>query len=555
MKNNSIYFFFVYIFLILSGVILLNGCSKQATEPENVSGNVTLEGQVTDLVSGIPLAFASVKVVNDAEEFNLTADSLGFYKTAITVNKSKNILIMASKEGYKTDTTQVFVSAGNLYKIGSFKLTIKNFVLLKGIVVDRITGNSLSGAVIRVITTATGAELQAVADDQGKYQITVPMDNNKQLFVIAIKEGYYADTANVYATVGRTIDIPLFKLKIRNSTNVHSGNPASIYLVSQSSKSIGVKESGSIESATLIWEVQDSSGTPVDADHAAIVNFKVGITPGGGEYISPASLVTNALGRVTLNISSGTKAGVMQLISEIHTPQKTITSKPVSIAIHGGLPDQNHFSIAPEKLNIPGYNHNGVIDPITAYMGDKYGNPVRPKTAVYFTTDGAYIEGSALTDELGLGTVKLISADPRPVHPILGKGFATITATTADENYNTVKAQTVVLFSGLPFLSASPSTVDLPHLGSQTFNYVLKDQNDNPLSSGTSVTVAVEGDNLKVTGDVNITLHDTQSRVWTQFSFTVVNKDSTSNVRPVNINISTDGPNGYAKLKISGVAR
>lgn len=552
MKKHLLYL----LFLVFAAVIVY-GC-KLATEPEpdkpaaDESGIVTLRGLVTDATANTPLGFASLKIINDAKEISFSADSVGYYNQSFEIDKSKTIKLIASKAGYRADTTSLQVSANSVTDVAVFKLNVQNFAILRGIVVDNISGNALKASVLRVINGS--GEVQTITDDFGKYSVTVPIESSKEVKVIAVKEGYYADTSSVFATLGRTIDVPVFKLKVRNSTNVQSGNPASIFLVSQTTQSLGVKESGSVETATLVWEVQDSAGVPVDLQHSVTVNFKVGVTPGGGEYVSPENPVTNTLGRVTLNVSSGTKAGVMQLIAEVYFAGKTIRSKPVSLAIHGGLPDQNHFSVSPEKLNIPGYNINGVLDKITAYCGDKYGNPVRPKTAVYFTTSGGYIEGSALTDAMGLGTVQLISANPRPVHAVYGKGFATITATTADESYKTVKDETIVLFSGDPYLTVTPTSVNIPHLGSQTFNYELKDENGNPLSSGTGISVTVEGDNLKTSGDMHVTLPDTQ-RGWTQFAFTVTSSDTATAPRPVNIKIETTGPNGMAKVSLSGVAK
>ncbi|MDP4197456.1 MAG: hypothetical protein Q8940_20585 [Bacteroidota bacterium] len=546
-----------YLLFVVFSALIIYGC-KLATDPEESkpltgSGTVRLKGQVIDATTNSPLSYASVKVINGTDELTALSDSLGYYDTIINIDAAKEIKLIASKEGYRADTTSAQVSGGNSVEIPIFKLHVQNYSILKGIVVDNNTGNALSSAVIRVVIGSN--EIQTITDDKGQYLATTPIDKNKDVKVIAIKEGYYADTLSVFATLGRTIDVPLFKLKIRNSTNVQSGNPASIFLVSQNNQSIGIKESGSVETATLVWEVQDSAGVPVDLQHSAVISFKVGVTPGGGEYVSPAVAATNALGRVILNVSSGTKAGVMQLIAEIQTPGKVIRSKPVSIAIHGGLPDQKHFSIAPEKFNIPGYNINGVIDNITAYCGDKYSNPVKTGTAVSFTTEGGYIEGSALTNEMGLATVRLISANPRPVHPYLGYGFATIIGKTANENYEYVSDTTIVLFSGLPYLTISPTSVNIPHLGTQTFNYELKDQNGNPLSSGTNISVTVEGDNLKTAGDLSVNLPDTQSKSWTQFSFTVTSKDTSSIARPVTIKILSSGPNGSAKLNLSGVAR
>ena len=44
------------------------------------------------------------------------------------------------------------------------------------------------------------------------------------------------------------------------------------------------------------------------------------------------------------------------------------------------------------------------------YVGDKYSNPVRPGTSVYFETTHGIIEGSDLTDSLGRATVTLFNS-------------------------------------------------------------------------------------------------------------------------------------------------
>jgi len=41
-----------------------------------------------------------------------------------------------------------------------------------------------------------------------------------------------------------------------------------------------------------------------------------------------------------------------------------VNSSPVQISISGGLPDSSHFSITPEKLNIPGGVVSGITDGI-----------------------------------------------------------------------------------------------------------------------------------------------------------------------------------------------
>lgn len=330
----------------------------------------------------------------------------------------------------------------------------------------------------------------------------------------------------------------------------------SIYLANQSSGSIGVKESGSVETARLTFEVQDSSGVPIDLDHSVDVHFLLGAAPGGGEVISPSEVKTNTSGQADVNLTSGTKAGVVQIIAKIILANKTIVSTPVSITIHGGLPDLDHFSLTASNINFPGYDLYGQTDQIKVIVGDKYGNPVRPQTAVYFTTTGGIIEGSAVTNDQGSGSVNLIGADPKPNDAVFGAGFARITASTANENLQTIQKQVVVLFSGTPQISVTPTTFDIPNGGSQIFNYTVSDQNGNPLAKQTSITVTVDGTTVGSQGDLSVKLPDTQDKAWTKFSFVVYdNVDTVNTASPVTIKILTDGPNGGAKTTFSGISR
>jgi hypothetical protein len=426
-------------------------------------------------------------------------------------------------------------------------------VILSGSVFESVTGSPIDSAVVKV--TGITPQIVTYTDSTGKYRVSFEVETETDVNVIAFKEGYEPDTVAVLAIPGRTVNVPSLLLKRTAPETPTSGEPASIVLVSQTAKSIGVKGSGSVETAQMVFEVQDSSGKPVDLAHSVEVSFRIGSGPGGGEFIYPPKARTDAKGRVTANIVSGTKAGVVQIVAESNVGSKTIRSLPVVIVIHGGLPDSAHFSIAPEKLNFPGYNVFGLRNKITAYVGDKYGNPVKPGTAVYFTTTGGIIEGSALTNEQGQGSVDLISAEPRPVHPVLGPGYAIITATTADENQRTIKAETIVLFSGIPQITVEPTTFDIPNLGSQVFNYTVSDQNGNPLAGGTTIRVTIDGKDIRALGDLDITIPDTRDRSWTRFSFAIQDTTSDTVERPVLIRISASGPNGSATVNISGKVR
>lgn len=425
-------------------------------------------------------------------------------------------------------------------------------VTLNGQVIDFESGQPVVNAAVKIL--ADTAQLGVTTGSDGKYSITFKITKSIDVKVIASKENYKGDTITVFAVPGRTIDVPSLKIeKIKITTT--SGLPASIVLVHQTFASIGVRESGDNETTTLTFEVRDSSGNPIDITKSVTVNFTLGANPGGGLFIDPPSKKTNSDGRVSVNITSGTVAGVVQIIAEINLGTKIIRSKPVNVAIHGGLPDYNHFSLASEYLNFPGLVEYGLFNKISAYVGDKYSNPVKPNTVVYFSTTGGIIQGSAQTDEMGIATVNLMSALPIPIHPTLGPGFATITASTGDENNQTISRNIIVLFSGYPSnLSVSPTTFSIPNGGSQNFVYTVADGNGNPIASGNTISVTVEG-NVKAQGDININMPDTQSRGWTNFSFTVLDADPTKNeLSPVTIKIEVDGPNGKNSITITGTS-
>jgi len=234
----------------------------------------------------------------------------------------------------------------------------------------------------------------------------------------------------------------------------------------------------------------------------------------------------------------------------------TIISDPVSVAIHGGLPDLNHFSIFPSLVNFPALVQFGKTIVISVSVGDKYSNPVKPGTVVYFETTGGVIEGSIATNAQGGGSVNLISGNPIPVDAILGPGFATVTAKTVDENHVTISRSTIILFSGIPMISISPTTFAIANGGSQNFTYTVFDENGNPLGKGTSISVTVDGESVSAQGQINVELPDTQSRSWTQFSFTVSDTNDTTNVvKPVSITVNSTGPNGIGESTIYGTSR
>ena len=430
--------------------------------------------------------------------------------------------------------------------------TVTLFKIISSQVVDKQTEFPVDSGLIHIAGTTINSIVYT--DESGQYFSQAQLIEDEELMVIAYKQDYIPDTTIATAVAGQDLLLAKIQLQKLDDGTGPSGNPVSIFLASISSTIIGVKESGSEETAQIIFVVQDSAGTPIDLLHMVSVRFRLGSGPGGGEFLSPTSVNTNGTGKALVNLTSGTKAGALQIVAEVDLGGGMISSLPVGITIHGGLPDLAHFSIAPSKVNFPGYNIYGLHNAIVAFVGDKYANPVRPETAVYFTTSGGIIEGSTLTDLEGIGEVNLISAEPQPIHSVFGAGFATITASSIDENSNIISKEAIVLFSGIPQVSVSPTSINIPNGGSQSFSYYVGDQNGNPLSSGTTISVSVQGENVNSQGDISFTLPDTQSAGWTQFGFLVYDTDAdTVNLKPVTIRLQTAGPNGGAFVTIGGI--
>lgn len=332
-----------------------------------------------------------------------------------------------------------------------------------------------------------------------------------------------------------------------------AGEPASIYLVSQTYDEIGVTESGSPETSQITFEVQDSSGHPIDFAHAVDVSFRFGARPGGGEFLAPSIAQTDAFGKVIVNLSSGTTAGAVQVIAEIDYEGDIIRSRPVNIAIHGGLPNDDHFAIGTNQLNYAYYNTLNGIGTVTAVVGDKYSNPVKPGTAVYFSTEAGIVEGSNLTDELGRTTATLISGAPLPDDPVFGPGFFWVTGETIDENDVQITTNALVLYSGSPTISIAPTSFNIPNGGSQSFTYVVRDINNNPLAPDNKYSVTVEtGGDAAASGQTFILMPDIQFG-GTNFSFTVSDtKPDETKPAGISVTVSIEGPNGLLSATVNG---
>ncbi len=339
--------------------------------------------------------------------------------------------------------------------------------------------------------------------------------------------------------------------------------PYNIILTGVESESISVTGTGAVNSTRINFIVVDARNKPITSEYALDVSFQL-IGPGGGAFLNPTIVETDAQGRASTVLNAGTISGTAQVRATATFNGRNLFAEPVRIVIHAGLPHNNHFAVAPQDQRItwPQLMWVGKEKPIVAVVGDKHSNPVQPGTAVYFRTTAGNIQAEAFTDDKGRVTVDLISIGEKVMNLQDDPGFGYVVAETRGEDGETVIDSVRILLSGFPTLSVTPTTFSIPSGGSETFILTVADQNGNPMAQGQEVRARLilpplgEGESppkLSVAPSEPYRLPDTHDPSFTQFEFTVINNETVVSTT-FSIEFETTGPNGENKLLITGNA-
>ena len=432
---------------------------------------------------------------------------------------------------------------------------VDSTVVISGIVTDLLSSNVVANATVSILDLAYILNTTTASDGSFKFSFKISSTSVLTIRVVAIKEGYVADTQSVTISAGKTLQVSPLRIHQSNVSN----DAASIYLLSQTTDRLEIKGSGNMETAVATFQVIDSTGHAISANRAMTVNFQLIQGPGGGEFVSPASIKTDDKGQASVAITTGTKAGVIQILAYINVTGKTIYSKPIFFTIYGGFPVQERFAVASNKLNYPYFGIMNQEILFTALLGDKYSNPVRPNTSVYFYTTEGVIGKIVSTDELGRATATLATLGypflPNASLPNNGTGFFKVTAKTITENSDTISTSTVRLLSGLPVIKyVSPTTFNIPNGGSATFTFTVTDINNNPISSDNTISFTTVGGTL-VASPASYVIPDAlfSGKGITEFTVTIGDSDS-QNVKPTSSSliINVVGPFGTVSYNISG---
>ncbi|MFC2135421.1 hypothetical protein ACFLTH_12480 [Bacteroidota bacterium] len=556
MKN-----FIRYSLVILLGSMILFSCKLKTEDGDEIvdplDGEIILSGIVLSDYTGNAVVNAVVRVYDDSLLANGTTDSDGEYSIQINILHDAEFTLIVSGNDFISDTTTVFGIVNETTSVPVIRLvpSTSGTVTFTGSVLNDLTGDVISGAIINAFNEYVSEDV--LTDALGEFSLTMTIFEEGEYEIAVFKDGYRPDTTTTYALFDGVIEIPTFRLDPSQNIEEGTGEAASIYLSFLSTEFLGIKESGTVETATLVFEVQDSSGNPIDINHLVEVQLSITAGPGGGEYVYPPTAETNADGKVYFTVNTGTIAGILQVEALIDLGTRTIRSLPVFFTIYGGFPVLERFSVFPDKINYPYYGEQNQTIIFTALIGDQYTNPVRPGTAVYFrVSEGDGLIGTfSLSDDLGRATATYVT-EGAPIHPLFGAGFFEVEASTVTQNSEIITTSTTRLLSGDPVITniTLPDNFNIANGGSQVFNFTVFDENGNPLSAGTSIGVAAEGGNLKVLFD-GVTLEDYMfgGPQITEFSARLYDDDVTvDELKNAAVKISVSGPNGLISITITG---
>lgn len=434
-----------------------------------------------------------------------------------------------------------------LFALGLFAFTL--FISSCGPLYDpiNITGKVINSsdrqplpeALVR-ITAPGDLVAETFSNESGEFLFEeMTVDTLVNITIEVSKEGFNTQSITVDATPENDLSVPIIELastETEDDDEPDSKGSANITLLSKSAGSIQVKSTGGNETVTFEFVVNDSTGTPVNSQNSAVVNFEIAAGPDGGESLFPLSAETES-GIAKTTLTSGTKSGVVQVRASFERNGIVEKSEPVPVTISGGLPNENHFEVRSEALNIPTSSTNP--NEISVLVGDKYGNTVIPGTAVFFSTSKGNINGSAETGSDGFASALLRTNNTTP-------GTANVRVETVGDDNTEITRNVEIIFSGEPQLKISPEEVDLLGLTSENFTVELSDENGNPLAAGTTLNVSVDNEDLVLNGATTAELTDTQKKGngYTEFEFQLSNPDRVTITDDVTLSIQSSGPNG-----------
>jgi hypothetical protein len=205
---------------------------------------------------------------------------------------------------------------------------------------------------------------------------------------------FSAGTQSGVATILATSGTASANVSIR----ISSGPAGSLEFVSASEPLIGVQGSSLPQKSTITFRVRDVNGNPVT--DGTLVTFTLLSNLSGGETLQPPQIGTTG-GLASTVLTSGRVSGPVRVQASVTVGAVTLTSTSTNVSIAGGSPSGAHLGVAPAFKNVAGLVTQGIICPVGATVGDRFGNPVPIGTVVSFFANGGIISPQGITDSRG----------------------------------------------------------------------------------------------------------------------------------------------------------
>lgn len=219
--------------------------------------------------------------------------------------------------------------------------------------------------------------------------------------------GSIASTVYILATVGT----PGSSYNKQATLSLTPNDSIANIELAATSPDIQVHGTGGVDFTTVTASCYDAFGNA--APEGLPIALSVVSGPGGGEGINgtvgqPVSKVTDASGRVTWTVASGTISGTVRL----RATAGSVLSTAIHVVVNAGPPFE--ISIGAGSCNIQSWSWVNKVNPVVAVVVDAYGNPVPAGTAVYFSTEEGSVGAYDITEEDGgVANVEWRSGDPQ----------------------------------------------------------------------------------------------------------------------------------------------
>ncbi|MDZ7680189.1 MAG: Ig-like domain-containing protein [Fodinibius sp.] len=268
---------------------------------------------------GTPVAFSTDRgIVSDNAQTNAEGQATASFTASGKAGLATITATTANSDEQKvSDQIEVMLSGTAQLTAGTSTVDLTNFSSQTiGYTVDDQNGHPLTAGT-NVTVSVDNPNLTLSGDTD----VTIPeatqsgQGTTEFSFTLSNPSGdpIYEDGTVTITTDGpngsATEDIAL------NAPDAPDQTAGSITLSSVSNDEIGVVGTGQTEQSQLTFQVTDSTGQPLDANNAVDVNFRMGNAPAGAE-VSPQTVTTNADGQATATVTSGTDAGVAQVIAQ-----------------------------------------------------------------------------------------------------------------------------------------------------------------------------------------------------------------------------------------------